>query len=74
MGTLSKTARASVGAGEGQKKLVIKAWVFRRNAGKLQTKPYLSFYSQDAADNFMSNHSADEFHLVKWDERKANQR
>ncbi len=74
MGSLSKTARASVDAGAGQKKLVAKAWIFRRQAGKLQTKPYLTLYSQDAADQFMALHSADEFHLVKWDERKANQR
>ncbi len=67
---VSKTARASVNAGAGQTKLVAKAWIFQHKPGKMQTKPYLTMYTQEAADQFMSTHG-DEFYMIKWDDKKG---
>lgn len=69
MAEVSKTAKQAIHAGAGIKKLVAMAWVFQRKVGKMQTKPYLTFYSTEAAESFMETHSEDEFHLVKKEEK-----
>jgi hypothetical protein len=50
MATLSKTARASMQAGEGSKKRTAVAWVWKRKSGKLQTRPFIVCFTEGEAE------------------------
>lgn len=56
MAGLSKTARASVAAGEGNVKRQAVAWIFRRlpNGGK-QTRPFRTFYVVGEAEQWIKD-------------------
>lgn len=62
---ISKTARASMSAGEGIVKRTAVAWVFRRRVGKLQARPLVTCYARGEAETIVAADPAHLF-LVSW--------
>ncbi len=69
MGKLSKTARASINAGEGSAKRTPVAWVFEHRVGRMQTKPWLTFYTIGEAAEYVAR-NPDRFYTVTWSETR----
>jgi hypothetical protein len=65
MAELSKTARASMNAGEGSRKRTPIAFVFEHRVGKMQTKPWRTFYVADEAEAY-AEQDPERFYVIKW--------
>ncbi len=69
MGKLSKTARASMLAGEGVAKRTPVAWVFEHKVGKFQSKPYMTCFRKEDATALVES-DPERFFLVLFEEKR----
>ena len=61
---ISKTARQAMNAGDGVKRMVAVGWVYKHKPGKLQTKPYLTFFKAGEAAKWVADEGTGTFYNV----------
>ncbi len=69
MGKLSKTAAASMRAGEGVAKRTPVAWVFEHKVNKMQSRPYITCFVKGEAEAYVAE-DPERFFVVTFDERR----
>lgn len=62
----SRTARQALMAAEGIKKRVALAWCFIRKPGKMQRRPYITFYSQEDYDKTKASFGEEDFIFIQF--------
>jgi len=65
MEKLSKTARASIQAGEGSSKRTAVAWVWKRKPGKIQTHPFIVCFTPGEAEAIVAR-DPEHLYYTKW--------
>lgn len=69
---LSKTARASMLAGEGHTKRTPVAWVFQHRIGKIQRQPWRIFYHEDELGEWLAGGEgqSNQYYVIDWRGRR----